>query len=124
MKETYADSEGNCFDLKKIQNENITFNENASRYDVGLPFKEYHEVLSDNYFNCKKRFNSLSKRFEGNNELLQEYNNKIKEQLKLNIVKQVPPSETNNFDQVGNVHYFPHRPVIKDDRVTSKVLTT
>ena len=87
MKETYADSESDCFDFKKIQNENITFNENASRYEVALPFKVYHEVLSDNYFNCKKRFNSLSKRFEGNNELLQEYNNKIKEQLKLNIVK-------------------------------------
>ena len=31
-------------------------------------------VLNDNYFNCKKRFNSLNKRFEGNNEMLPEYN--------------------------------------------------
>ena len=48
-------------------------------------------------------------------------NNIIKEQLKLNVVEKVPSSETNNFDQVGNIHYLPHRPVIKDDRVTSKV---
>ena len=45
MKETNADSESNCFDFKKIQNENITFNENASRYEVGLPFKVYTRFL-------------------------------------------------------------------------------
>ena len=77
--------------------------------------------VSDNYFNCKKRFNSLSKRFERNNELLQEYNNIIKEQLKLDVVEKVPPSETNTFDQVENIHYLPRRSVIKDDGVTSKV---
>ena len=53
--------------------------------------------------------------------LLQEYNNIIKEQLKLNVAEKVPPSETNNFDQVKNIRYLPHRPVIKDDRFTSKV---
>ena len=52
---------------------------------------------------------------------LQEYNNIIKEQLKLNVAEKVPSSETNNFDQVKNICYLPYRPVIKDDRVTSKV---
>ena len=61
-------------------------------------------VLNDNYFNCKKRFNSLNKRFEGNNEMLPEYNKIIKEQHKLNIVEKVPSSEINNFDQVENIH--------------------
>ena len=61
LKETNADSESVCFDFKKFQKENITFNETTSCYEVGLPFKEYHEILSDNCFNCKKRFNSLSK---------------------------------------------------------------
>ena len=121
LKETNTDSESDCFDFKRFQKENTTFNENASSYEVGLLFKEYHEILSDNYFNCKKRFNSLSKRFERNNELLQEYNNIIKEQLKLDVVEKVPPSETNTFDQVENIHYLPRRSVIKDDGVTSKV---
>ena len=53
--------------------------------------------------------------------MLQEYNKIIKEQLKLNVVEKVPPSETNNFNQVGNITYLSHRPVIKDDGVTSKV---
>ena len=57
-------------------------------------FKKYHEILSDKYLSCKKHFNSLSKRFEGNNKLPQEYNNIIKEQLILNVVEKVPPSET------------------------------
>ena len=108
LEKTNTDSESDCFDFKRFQLENITFNENASCYEVGLPFKEYHEILSDSYFNCNKCFNSLSKRFEGNNELLQKYNNIIKEHLKLNVVEKVPPSETNNFYQVRNIHYLAH----------------
>ena len=49
-------------------------------------------------------------RLETNNELLQKYNNIIKEQLKLNDVEKVPPSKTNNSDQVGNIHYLQHHP--------------
>ena len=63
----------------------------------------------------------MSKRFEGNNELLLEYKDIIKEKLKLNVVEKVLPSETNNFDQIGNIYHLSHGPVIKDDRVTSKV---
>ena len=55
LKETNTDSESDCFDFKRFQKENIRFNENASRYEVGLSFKEYQEILSDNYFNCKTR---------------------------------------------------------------------
>ena len=43
MKEINTDTESDCFDFKTFQKENITFNENASRYEVGLPFKEYHK---------------------------------------------------------------------------------
>ena len=102
LKETNTDSESHCFDFKRFKKENITFNETTSRYEVGLPFKEYHEILSELYFNCKKRLNSLSERYEQINELLQQYNNIVKEQFELNIAEEVPLSETNNFDQVGN----------------------
>ena len=37
-------------------------NENVSCYEVGLPFKEFNEILNDNCFNFKKRFNSLNKK--------------------------------------------------------------
>ena len=52
---------------------------------------------------CRKRFSSLNKGFERNNELRQGYNNIIKKELKLNFVAKVPPSKTNNFDQVGSI---------------------
>ena len=104
MEETNEDSESDCFDFKKFSKENIIFNENTSRYEVGLFLKEYHDVLNDNYFNCKKRFSSLNKRFEGNNDMLQEYNKIIKEQHKLNVVEKVPSPEINNFDQVEKIH--------------------
>ena len=46
----------------------------------------------------------------------------IMKELKNNsIVEKVPLSEIHNFDKVGNIHYLPHRLVIKDDCVTFKV---
>ena len=64
MKETNADSESDCLILKNLKKKKVTFNENTSRCEAGLPFKEYHEILNDNYFNCKKCFNSLSKNLD------------------------------------------------------------
>ena len=98
-----------CFDFKRFQKENITFNENVSRYEVSLPFKEYHE----------KPFN-----WEIIYESLQEYNNIIKEQLKLSAVEKVPPPETNNLDQVGNIYYLPHRPVTHNQRWSCHISCT
>ena len=90
LEETNTDSESYWFDFKRFGNENRIFNENASRYEVGLLFKEYHETLGNNYFNFEERFGSLSKRFEKNKVLFQEYNSIIKEQLKSNIVEKIP----------------------------------
>ena len=44
LKETNTDSESDCLDFKRFGKENITLNENASRYEVGLPFKQYHGI--------------------------------------------------------------------------------
>ena len=48
LKVTNTDSESGCFDLITFQKE-INFNESASRYEFGLPFKEYREILSVSY---------------------------------------------------------------------------
>ena len=44
LKETNTDSESDCLDFKRFRKENITLNENASSYEVGLPFKQYHGI--------------------------------------------------------------------------------
>ena len=122
LKETNIYSQSDCFDFKRFQKENITSNKNVSRYEIGLPFKEYHKILSDNYFNCKRHFRLLSKRFEKNNGLLQKHKNITKEELELNFVEKAPLSEINNFNQVGNIPYLQHRPLIKDNRVTLMIV--
>ena len=34
----------------------IYFNQTECRYEVKLPFKEEHDLLSDNYSHCVQRF--------------------------------------------------------------------
>ncbi|XP_065639741.1 uncharacterized protein LOC136072548 [Hydra vulgaris] len=65
----------------------------------------------------KFRFKSLEKKFLNNAKLFNSYNDIIKEQLLNGTVKQV----LSNKSKVGLVHYLPHRPVIREDKVTTKL---
>ena len=49
LKETNPESKSDCFDFQKFQKENITFKGNTSCCEVGLHFKEYHEILCGIY---------------------------------------------------------------------------
>ena len=57
---------------------------------------------------------NLFKKCKENKELLFEYDKIINEQINLNIVEKVT-----NYE-VGATHYFPHRPVIREDKETTK----
>ena len=59
------------------------------RYEVELPWKESHPVLPDNYQLREKRLKHLLTRLRKDPEMLQEYDNVIKEQLKEGIVEVV-----------------------------------
>ena len=87
------------------------------RYDVKLPFKENFEVIEDNYAISKQRLKNLWKKLRVDENLLSEYDNIINDQLENNIIEPVK----NDSYEVGKTTYLPHRPVIKDDRSTSKV---
>ncbi|XP_065672035.1 uncharacterized protein LOC136089870 [Hydra vulgaris] len=78
---------------------------------------ENHPLLCDNYSLCLKRFKSLEKKFLNDTKLIDSYNDIIKEQLLNGTVKQV----LSNKSKVGLVHYLPHRPVIREDKVTTKM---
>ena len=39
LKETNADLESDCFYFKRFQKDSIIFNDNESRYEVGLPLR-------------------------------------------------------------------------------------
>lgn len=92
---------------------NITYRD--KRYTASFPFFEDHEVLEDNYCLAKERLKRLSKKFEKNEKLLKDYDAIIKDQLATCIIEVSPV----NY-KVGSTHYLPHRPIIREDKLTSK----
>ena len=109
--------ENQCF--YKYFCEKISFNENENRYKVKLLFKEFHDIVPDNFENCKRGFNSLKKKFLNNEYLLSQYNQIIKDQLQADVIEKFEQNTTEH--EVGQVHYLPHLPVIRNDKQTTKV---
>ena len=94
----------------------ITFD--GKKYEVNLPWRESHPILHDNYEVCDRRLKSLLTRLTKEPEILREYDSVIKEQLSRGIVEEV---SENNTGEVGEVHYLPHHPVVRNDKQTTKV---
>ena len=107
-----SQKESSCYDnylnsIKKNSN---------GRYELDLPFKENHPVIHDHFILCKKRLCNTFTRLKRNPELLNQYDNIFKEQLKTGIIEEV-----NEEGVVGETHYIPHHPVIRNDKTTTKV---
>ena len=85
---------------------------------MNLPFKSDHDTIPDNYLTSEKRLVSLKTRLE-KSDLLEKYNEVFAEYEKEGIIERVPESEVSG--QVGKVHYLPHRPVVKENRETTKI---
>ena len=75
-------------------------------------------MLSDDFNLCENRLISLLSRLKRDPEVLKEYHAVIQEQLKAGIVKRVEEAVAG---EVGEVHYLPHHPVVRQDRQTTKV---
>ncbi|XP_057292541.1 uncharacterized protein LOC130621249 [Hydractinia symbiolongicarpus] len=89
----------------------------GERYSVPLPWKQDHEQMPDNFQNSRNRLTSVFRRLKAKPELLQQYDDIIKQQKRDGIIEQVtePPPPP------GEVHYFPHHYVLKEDKSTTKV---
>ena len=72
--------------------------------------------MPDNYLLSLKRVNKLKERLDGNRELLKHYDDIFQEQLQAGIIEEV-----HDEGECGNVTYLPHREVVKDQSVTTKV---
>ena len=90
----------------------------GERYQVKLPFKPDHDTIPDNYQTSEKRLVSLRRKL-GKSGLTERYNEVFQEYEKEGIIERVPESEISA--EVGKVHYLPHRPVVKEDRETTKI---
>uniref|UniRef100_A0A914URF9 Reverse transcriptase domain-containing protein n=1 Tax=Plectus sambesii TaxID=2011161 RepID=A0A914URF9_9BILA len=87
------------------------------RYVVKWPWKDNNPDLPSNYTLCIARLTSTLRRLKEQPDLLQKYDDIMKEQLQKSIIEPV-----NDLDQhSGIVHYLPHHPVITPNKATTKV---
>ena len=87
------------------------------RYEVPLPWKEFHDPLPTNYQLSMSRLRGLLRRLKQEPTVLKEYDRIIQEQLKRGIIEAVPSSEA----PPKTTHYLPHHAVIRQDKSTTKV---
>ena len=90
----------------------------GTRYSSKLLIKKHHEFIPDNYTTAFNRLKSLDKRMRNDPKLYQDYDDVIRDYISQGIVEIVDDAEE---VEAGSVHYLPHRPVIKEDRQTTKV---
>ena len=90
----------------------------GTRYITKLPFKPDHEVLPDNFKVCEGRLKTLKNKLVACN-ILHEYDNIFSEYTDNGIIERVPLDEI--AKETGQVHYLPHRPVIRNDKQTTKI---
>ena len=91
---------------------------NGQRYVTKLSSRPGHEFLLDNFSVREQRLIKLKNRLTSEH-LIEKYDEIFKEYEQNKIIEKVP------FDEVpkkpGQVHYLPHRPVIREDKETTKI---
>ncbi|XP_046861889.1 uncharacterized protein LOC124455243 [Xenia sp. Carnegie-2017] len=93
------DSENSTEEQDFVRNIQFT----GTRYEVGLPWKNDHVQIDDDYELCHNRLRSLHRKLLKDPQNLEEYNNGITEQLAAGIVERVPASDKD----CGKIHYLP-----------------
>ena len=90
----------------------------GDRYEVSLPWKKDRPDLKDNRASAEARLVSLRRKFDRDPQLGKRYDNVLQELERSEIIEEVPDHEMNSSYPV---YYLPHRPVVKEDSMTTKV---
>ena len=96
----------------------VRIRHNGIRYDVELPWKEKYPDISDIYKLAKRRLYSQIKRLQKDPEMLDKYNQIMKEQQDAGIIEEVPEY---NIPAAGKTYHMPHQLVVPEDRVTTEL---
>lgn len=72
-----------------------------NRYQVKLPFKEDHPIISDNYKLSKQRLLNLLSKLQKQPEILKKYDDVFKEQMQAGIIE--PANEPGN---ISGINYY------------------
>ena len=89
----------------------------GNRYEVTLPWKEFHLILLSHHDLSVKRLTGLFRRLRQTPDILQQYDTVIKDQLEWGIVEVVDDAEPQN----NLIHYLPHHPLVREDKTTTKL---
>ena len=100
-------------EVHKALRDGIVFN--GERYQVKLPWKA-HEPLPSNYNFSVKRLKGQLTKLRQQPDILQEYDDIIKEQLQSGIIETVVELEKSE-----KIHYLPHHAVVRKEAKTTKV---
>ncbi|CAK9799145.1 hypothetical protein ANTPLA_LOCUS1910 [Anthophora plagiata] len=92
-----------------------TQRDNLGRYIVRFPFKEGAGKFGDSYKGALKRFYSLERKLEGQDELHKQYSEFMAEYLKLGHMSIIEK------DTIHEGLYLPHHAVIKTTSTTTKL---
>ena len=87
--------------------------EDSGSYVVKFPWKNSHAPLPSNFKICERRTKALTHRLNNMPDLLQVYNDIIKEQESRGFIEKI-----NSSPPTGPVHYIPHHHVNKDSKTT------
>ena len=102
----------------------------GDRYEVTLPWKDENLPIPSNYELSCNRLRSMHSKLQKKPELLEEYDQIIKEQLSSGIIEEVPKKEIERTEVASNqpsdiqskyMHYIPHHAVIRQNRETTKL---
>lgn len=97
--------------------EKFKFNETIGRYEVGLLWKPSHPKLCDNYDQALKRLESTERMLQRNSEKCEMYCAAMNSYIDEGHARELQTDEVNIS---GTVHYLPHHPVFRQDKLTSK----
>ena len=92
------------------------------RYKVQLPCKDNRvkDSLMSNEYQATERLNKLLVKLDKDKDLEAEYMKVFDEYESLGIIEEVPSEEVS---QPGSVYYMPHRPVVRLNSSSTKVLS-
>ncbi|KAL9958493.1 hypothetical protein ACROYT_G035513 [Oculina patagonica] len=86
------------------------------RYEVSFPWIPGTMLLNTNEILSRKRLENVERKLLRNGKLREEYGGIIEEQLKAGVIEEAPQNPTGE-----RVFYMPHKPVVKQGAVTTKV---
>ena len=89
-------------------------------YEIGLAWKSLQWGVPNHLGLCENRLRSLFWRLQSKPQMLSEYDNIIREQLRHGIVKYVDESEKPESFK-DEYHFLPHHGVIRQDNETTKL---